>query len=73
MPPSESFDDGTGYIAGGVFFTLCESENPEIVESTSVLEILLVILIPLVLISLIIYSIIAGVVQIGHWVSDLFN
>ena len=68
MPASESFDDGTGYIAGGVYFTLCESEDPENVQKTlfanSVVFIVLIILLsPLITVFAVIYSIISGIVS----------
>lgn len=72
MPASESFDDGTGYIAGGVFFTLCEVEEPtNISQSASsdllgVLIVVFIILLPVIIVGIAIQA-------LGWCIDQLIN
>lgn len=72
MPASESFDDGTGYISGGVFFTLCEVEEPRNISESvwsnllGVLIVVFIILLPVIIVGIAIQA-------LGWCIDQLFN
>ena len=72
MPASESFDDGTGYIAGGVFFTLCEAEEPKNISQNTlsnllgVLIVVFIILLPVIIVGIAIQA-------LGWCIDQLIN
>lgn len=65
-------EDGSTVKYGGVWFTLCESENPEKVESESPI-LFWIIAIPLLIIAAVVYLVIWAVGSLINWIGKQFK